>query len=77
MAFRLKLPIQHPPVLRRKSWVEVLIPLQQVIRTIGNFVLRPESDLDMLGKVPGIRSPQPGPSSQHPTCMSDYRRGLD
>jgi hypothetical protein len=46
-----------------KPGVEVLNPLQQLIRTLCNFFLRPESDLDRLGEVPGIRSLQPGPSS--------------
>jgi hypothetical protein len=42
-----------------KPWVEVLNPLQQLIRMHGNFILCPGSHLDRLGKVPGICSSDP------------------
>jgi hypothetical protein len=64
LTFWLRLPVKYPPVLSMKPWVEVLNPLEQLIRTLGNmsFILR--AILTRLGRfLPSIAfSLAPDPS---------------
>jgi hypothetical protein len=53
-----------------KSWIEALNPLQQLMRTLGNFFLCPQSHLYRLGEVPSIRILLLDPSSQ-PVIVND------
>jgi hypothetical protein len=64
LAFRLRLPIQNSSVLFMKLWVEILNPLQQVIRLLTlSFVLR--ATLAGLGKfLASVRRLQTVPWSQ-------------
>jgi hypothetical protein len=59
LALWLRLTTQHQLVLSVKPSVEVLNPLQQLIRMLGNFVLCPKSHLNRFGEVPGTGSPDP------------------
>jgi hypothetical protein len=59
---RVRLPIQHPTVVRMTPWVRSLIHFSSSSRLLA---LRPESHIERHGEVLDIRSLEPGSLSQH------------